>query len=113
VSAEGKVAGIRKDENGKPLTTQLSTEGEQQLANVASNAHGIIVRAEHGETGIDQVARGLSRMMREELSEKVETVFAEEYMWPLGAALVLLVAEALLAEAPRRRRRKDAARAAA
>jgi Ca-activated chloride channel family protein len=109
VNAEGKVVGMRKDENGKPLTTQLSTEGEQQLANVASTAHGVIVRAEHGETGIDQIARGLSKMMREELSEKVETVFAEEYMWPLGAALVLLVAEGLLAESPRRKRRKEAA----
>jgi Ca-activated chloride channel family protein len=112
VTADGKVSGIRRDDNGKPLTTELSAEGEQQLANVAATAHGTIVRAEHGDTGIDQVARGLSRMMREELSEKVETVFAEEYMWPLGAALVLLIAEALLAEAPRRKW-KEETRAAA
>ena len=41
--------------------------------------------------------------MREELSEKVETVFDEQYMWPLGAALLLLVLEGVLPEAPRRR----------
>ncbi len=43
------------------------------------------MRAEHGDTGIDQIAKALQRMMREELSEKVETVYAEEYAWPLGA----------------------------
>jgi Ca-activated chloride channel family protein len=103
VSADGKVIGLRKDETGKPLTTELSAEGETQLGKIATETGGTIVRAEHGETGIDKVARGLSKMMREELSEKVETVFAEEYAWPLGFALLLLVLEAALGEAPRRK----------
>lgn len=109
VTPEGKVGGVRKDDQGKPLTTSLSAEGEAQLARVASTTGGVIVRAEHGDTGIDQVARALQKMMREELSEKVETVYAEEYAWPLGIAVVLLVADALLGEAPARRRKKVAA----
>jgi len=104
VGPDGKVKGLRRDEEGKPLTTELSAEGEAQLARVAQATGGTIVRAEHGETGIDQVAKGLQRMMREELSEKVETVYAEEYVWPLGLATLLLMCEALLSEAPRRRR---------
>jgi len=104
VGADGKPSGIRRDDDGKPLTTQLSAEGEAQLARVAQATGGTIVRAEHGETGIDRVAAALQRMMREELSEKVETVYAEEYAWPLGIAVVLLFCEALVAEAPRRRR---------
>jgi Ca-activated chloride channel family protein len=104
VGPDGKLNGLRHDEDGKPLTTQLSAEGEAQLARVAQTTGGKIVRAEHGDTGIDQVARGLQRMMREELSEKVETVYAEEYSWPLGAAVLLLLADALIGEAPRRRR---------
>jgi Ca-activated chloride channel family protein len=104
VAADGKVAGIRRDDEGKLLTTQLSAEGEAQLARVAQVTGGTIVRAEHGETGIDKVARGLQKMMREELSEKVQTVYAEEYAWPLGFAVALLLVEALLGEAPRRRR---------
>ena len=105
VGADGKVTGVRRDEEGKPLTTQLSAEGESQLAKVAQTSDGTIVRAEHGATGIDQVARQLQRMMREELSEKVETVYAEEYAWPLGAAVILLLAEALIGESPWRKRR--------
>jgi Ca-activated chloride channel family protein len=106
VGPDGKVSGLRKDDEGKPLTTELTVEGEKQLAKVASETGGTIVRAEHGETGIDQIAKELSRMMREELSEKVETVYAEEYAWPLGAAILLLGAEAAIDEAPLRKRRK-------
>jgi Ca-activated chloride channel family protein len=108
IGADGKYNGLRHEEDGKALTTQLSAEGEAQLARVAQVTGGTIVRAEHGVTGIDQVAKGLQRMMREELSEKVETVYAEEYAWPLGVAVLLLVADALLSEAPRRRRKSGA-----
>lgn len=104
VGPDGKITGIRHDDQGKPLTTELSAEGESQLARVAQVTGGTIVRAEHGDTGIDQIARALQRMMREELSEKVETVYAEEYAWPLGVAVLLLLAEALIGEAPKRRR---------
>ncbi len=100
VGPDGKVAGIRRDDEGKPLTTELSAEGETQLAEIAKATGGAIVRAERGETGIDEVARGLKRMMREELAERVETAFDEEYMWPLGAAVLLLVVEGLVPEAP-------------
>jgi Ca-activated chloride channel family protein len=104
VGADGRVSGLRRDDDGKPLTTELSAEGEAQLARVAQTTGGTIVRAEHGNTGIDQVARALQRMMRDELSEKVETVYAEEFAWPLGAAVLLLVGEALIGEAPKRGR---------
>ncbi len=108
VGPDGKVLGLRKDENGKLVTTELTSEGEAQLAKVASTTNGTIVRSEHGETGIDKIGKELSRMMREELSEKVETVYAEEYAWPLGAALVLLMIEAAIDEAPIRRRARAA-----
>ena len=77
--------------SGKPLTTELSAEGEAQLAEDRARRPAARSSApSSGETGIDEVARGLSKMMREELAERVETVFDEEYCWPLGVALVLL-----------------------
>jgi Ca-activated chloride channel family protein len=100
VGADGRTQGYRKDETGKMLTTELSAEGEAQLADIAKATGGAIVRAERGETGIDEVARALKKMMREELAERVETAFDEEYMWPLGIAVVLLVVEGLVPEAP-------------
>jgi len=112
VGPDGKVMGLRKDEDGKLITTELSADGEAQLSKVASTTGGTIVRSEHGETGIDKIGRELARMMREELSEKVETVYAEEYAWPLGAALLLLMLEAAIDEAPMRRRSTSPARQA-
>jgi Ca-activated chloride channel family protein len=102
VSAEGRVTGFRQDDQGKPLTTELSAEGEAQLAKVAETTGGEIVRAQKGETGIDVISRSLQKMMKEELSEKVETVFAEQYAWPLGLAVLLLILEASIGESPRR-----------
>ncbi|MGH7327591.1 MAG: vWA domain-containing protein, partial [Polyangiaceae bacterium] len=103
VAADGKVNGIRHDDDGKPLMTELSAEGEAQLASVATTTGGMIVRSENGETGIDKVAQALSQMMKDELSEKVETVYGEEYSWPLGAALVLFLVEAFIPEAPKKK----------
>lgn len=100
VGPDGKVTGYRKDELGKVLTTELSADGEQQLADIAKATGGAIVRAEKGETGIDEIARSLEKMMREELAERVEIAFDEEYGWPLGLAIVLLVVEGLVPEAP-------------
>ena len=42
----------------------------------------------------------MKRMMREELAERVETAFDEEYSWPLAFAVVLLIIEGLVPEAP-------------
>jgi len=42
-------------------------------------------------------------MMKDELSERVETVYGEEYAWPLGIALLLLIIEALIPEAPKKK----------
>jgi Ca-activated chloride channel family protein len=100
VGPDGKVNGIRRDEEGKPLTTELSAEGESQLSEIAKATGGAIVRSERGETGIDEIARGLKKMMREELAERVETAFDEEYMWPLGFAVLLVIGEGLVPEAP-------------
>ena len=104
VGPDGRVKGIRKDDRGKPMTTELSAEGEKQLASIATATGGMIVRSEQGETGIDKVATRLTKMMREELSERVESVYDDVFYAPLGLAVVLLMLEALVAEAPRRRR---------
>ncbi len=100
VGPDGRVRGIRKDEHGKPLTTELSADGEAQLAKIATTTGGMIVRSEHGETGIDKVSSHLSKMMREELSERVETVYGEIFWLPLLLSIALLLSEALIFDTP-------------
>ncbi len=100
VDENGKITGIRKDDDGKPLTTSLSADGEAQLAKVASTTGGVIVQSEQGTTGIDKITARLSKMMREELSERVETVYDDVFWIPLLAALGLLLNDAFIFDTP-------------
>jgi Ca-activated chloride channel homolog len=102
VGPDGQVIGYRMDEMGKPVTTELTAEGEAQLAQIAEVAGGRIVRAEKGSTGIEQMTSHLRKMMTEELSERVETVYEDMYFWPLALAIALVFAETLIGDAPKR-----------
>jgi Ca-activated chloride channel family protein len=104
VNEAGQVTGYRRDSEGKPLTTALSAEGEEQLAKVAQVSGGEIVRSSGGKTGIDVVAAKLRKLMTEELSERVETVYADVYYYPLGLAAVLLLIEVFVNETKPRAR---------
>jgi len=101
VDETGKVLGIRRDRSGSPLTTSLSAEGEQQLSEIANCASGRIVRSAAGTTGIDELSKILSRWASEELAEKVETVYADVYAYPLGFALALLIFESFFGDSRR------------
>jgi Ca-activated chloride channel family protein len=104
VNELGQVRGWRSDEQGKPLTTELSAAGEEQLTKIAESTGGLIARSEKGETGLASIASRLRHLMSEELSERVETVYADVFAYPLGLALLLLVLETLIPEAKRRNR---------
>lgn len=103
VGEDGQVTGFRKDRNGKLMTTALSVKGEEQLGSIAaSTPGGQVIRAEKGSTGIDTITSELKRQMKSELAERVETVYADIYFYPLGLAILLLIAEVFLGEANKR-----------
>lgn len=101
VNDQGEVRGMRKGEDGQPLTTALSAEGEATLSRIAEVAHGTVVRSERGNTGIAEVSATLRRMMSQELSERVETVYADVFHYPLILAILLLLVESLIAQVQR------------
>jgi len=103
VSETGEVRGMRSDEEGKPLTTSLSAEGEEQLGKIASTTGGAVVRSESGQTGIAEIERRMKQLMTEELSERVETIYADVYLYPLGLALLLVLLETFVPEAKTRK----------
>jgi Ca-activated chloride channel family protein len=108
VDEQGVNRGLRRNENGQVMTTSLSAAGEKQLTQIAEITGGNVVRSEAGSTGIEEVARRLRAMMTEELSERVETVYADVYAYPLGLALLCILLEAFVPEVWRRRSRKVA-----
>src|SRR6185369_16274507 len=104
VNEIGQVKGWRLDDDGKPLTTELSAAGEEQLAKIAEASGGLIARSEKGSTGLESIATRLRHLMSEELSERVETVYADVFAYPLAFALLLLVIETFVPESRRRDR---------
>jgi len=102
VDGAGNVTGWRTDDDGSLLMTALTPEGEAQLVSIAEAGGGNIVRAGTGSTGIEVIARRLEQMMHAELAEKVETVYADVFHYPLAVALVLLLVETFLSQAKRR-----------
>jgi Ca-activated chloride channel family protein len=100
----GQVAGWRTDDKGNQLTTELSASGEEQLTKIAEASDGLIARSQKGSTGIDNIAARLRQMMSEELSEKIETIYADVFAYPLVLALFFLLLETLIPEAARRER---------
>ncbi len=102
VDENGTVRGMRTDDNGQLLTTSLSAEGEATLTKIASKAGGTVVRSEKGTTGIESITRELRRVMTEELSERVETVYADVYAYPLSLAVLLLVIETFIGTSAKR-----------
>lgn len=104
VSEAGQVVGFRQDDEGKPLTTELSAAGEEQLAKIAQMSGGHIVRSAEGQTGIEVIARRLRQLMTEELSEQVETIYADVFFYPLALALLLVFVETFVNETSPRSR---------
>lgn len=102
VDTAGAIVGHRRDDDGKPLMTALSAEGEEQLVNIAEVTGGSIIRTERGSTGIEELSNRLEEMMESELSEKVETIYADAYFYPLGLALFLLLIDTFVGQAKRR-----------
>jgi len=81
----------------------LTSDGEAQLVAIAQAAGGNVVRSERGATGIDVVAKQLEQMMSSELAERVETVYADVYFYPLGVALLLLVIDTFVGDSKKRK----------
>jgi Ca-activated chloride channel homolog len=102
IGPDGKVQGWRTTADGRPMLTALTPEGEQQLGDIAAAGGGEIVRAEKGTTGIDTITAALRNKMVTELGERVESVYADVFYYPLAAALLLLLLEVFWPESPLR-----------
>ena len=65
---------------------------------------GKILRAEKGTTGIEQMTAHLRSLMKQELAERAEAVYDDQFGWFVGVALLLLLVDAFIGDAPKRRR---------
>ncbi len=84
-------AGFVKDESGKFITSQLD---ESALTKIAEITGGLYVPLGVSGEGLQTIyLEKLSLIPKEELAEKRHKVALERFVWPLGAAIVLLMLE--------------------
>ena len=99
----GEVTDYIRDESGQPVLSRL---GEETLSKVALETGGKFFRISEQDQEIDEIAGLVAGMEGEELESQLFRRFQERFYWPLGFALLFLLAESLL---PRERRARKAA----
>lgn len=94
-AADGS-AGFQKDAAGNVIVSRLS---EEPLRRLAQETGGTYVRATPGDLGLDLIReRELSKLNRSESDARLAKVNEEQAGWFIALALMLLVAESLVAD---------------
>lgn len=100
---KGAVTDYIRDESGQPVLSRLD---EAKLSRVAMETGGKYFRVSDQDQEIEEISTLIAGMEGEDLASQLFRRFQERFHWPLGLALVLLLAEALV---PRERRASEAA----
>ena len=104
-SAEGQPISVNgellKDKDGNIVVTKLD---EQMLRDIARAGGGAYIHAGSEEFGLNPIIQDIRAMEDEEFGSVVFEEYDEQYMYFLGAALLLLVIEMLIGERKPRRR---------
>ena len=93
--------GLLKDKDGNIVVTKLD---EQMLRDIARAGGGAYIHAGGEEFGLNPIIQDVRRMEDEEFGSVVFEEYDEQYMYFLGAALLLLVIGMLIGERKPRRR---------
>jgi len=93
IPAEG--GGYVKDAQGRVVK---STINEKLLEQLARETGGFYVRSAPGDFGLDRIYKlGISGLQRDEQETRLARVYVERFGWLAATALLLLLAEALIA----------------
>ncbi len=94
-------AGFFKDRQGHVVKSALR---EDVLRRLALETEGAYVRATPADFGLERIYdQGIARLKRAELEGRISKIFEERFGWFIGAALLLLLVEALIDLRQRRR----------
>jgi Ca-activated chloride channel family protein len=89
-----------KDEQGNVVKSRLN---EDLLRQIATAAQGFYIPLREGNAMQVLYQRGMESMPTSELSSKLVRQLNEQFHWPLGIAIALLLIEALLPASPKKR----------
>ena len=85
-----------KDRQGQIVKTALK---EDVLQKLALGTGGTYVRSAPGDTGLERVFReSIDSLKRSEQETRTAKIYEDRFLWPIAAALLLLIWEALLSD---------------
>ena len=82
-----------KDENGSVVISKLD---EQLLQEIASVGKGAYIRANSSELGLNSIYKEINKLNKSELESKIYSEYENQFQWPLGVAIILLITELLI-----------------
>ncbi|HQO49031.1 MAG TPA: VWA domain-containing protein [Bacteroidales bacterium] len=90
----GKKTGFRKDRNQNTVVTKLN---EGLLQQVAAAGNGAYVRANNTRSGLETIFSEINKIAKSEIEARVFTDYENKFQVFLALALLLLIAESLIA----------------
>ncbi|HEY4787681.1 MAG TPA: VWA domain-containing protein [Bacteroidales bacterium] len=84
-----------KDAQGNVVISKLD---EQMLNEISSAGNGIYVRATNTQLGLNTIFDRIKKMSKAEYESKVYAEFENQFQWPMGMALFLLLFELIILE---------------
>ena len=95
VRRNGQLAGFRKDRNGNTVVSRLDAP---MLERIAAAGQGTFVRATDRSAGIDAILDELRGMEGREIGTHRYTAHADQFQYPLGLGILLMLIGMLLGE---------------
>jgi Ca-activated chloride channel homolog len=82
-----------KDEQGNTVISKLD---EDMLQKIAGAGNGIYIRANNTQLGLNTIFDRIKKMSKSEYESKIYAEYENQYQWPMGVAVVLLLVELLI-----------------
>jgi Ca-activated chloride channel family protein len=82
-----------KDVNGSVVISRLD---ENLLNQVAASGEGVYIRANNSQIGLNTIFDQIKKLKKGEYQAKVYAEYKDQFQWPIGFALVLLLCEMLI-----------------
>jgi Ca-activated chloride channel family protein len=98
--AKGAIIEYRKDPEGQVVISRLD---ERSLAEIASGTGGRYFRATTGERELEEIGGEISRMEKKQLESRLYQNRADQFQWPLAAAILCLFGQQWTSERRRPR----------
>ena len=103
----GRLMGFRKDRNGNTVVTRLD---EDMLRGIADAGNGTFVRGDQGSNAVVQLVEDLRNLDRSELGTYRYAAHEDQFQYPLGLGLLLLLSALAFSDRGGRNRARLAGR---